>query len=209
MKVSAGFTLRNRGTIKVNHSGFLFQRKIVPEQSSGFTLIELLVVISIMAIIGVYTFSNYSSFGEDKKLDSAILDVQSQLRTAQSNAKSNVACSGQFSKNWQVEFASANTVNLKCSASATPQKVLPLDTKYQTITIQAISTKTISGTDCLPVAVPPFVSPFPTVSIAPVTGKMDLGGATCTSLTITLLNSKTAHTKDLKIEQGGRIYVPQ
>src|SRR5574340_523750 len=90
--------------------------------SAGFTLIELMVVMAIMAIIGVFTLSNFSSFGDNKKLDNAVLDIQSQLRTAQSNATSNVQCT-QFSATWQVKFKSdAVTTNLNCQ---NPQSTPP------------------------------------------------------------------------------------
>lgn len=58
----------------------------------GFTLIELLVVITIMAIVGTFAVVNYKSFGQDKDLESAALDIQSQVRTAQTNATAGVKC---------------------------------------------------------------------------------------------------------------------
>jgi len=159
----------------------------------GFTLIELLVVIAIMTVIGAFTLANYRSFGEDQNLKNAVLDIQSQLRTAQTNATSNTKCVSGFGATWQVEFANVNTINLKCSASTNPQKALQL---VANITIQPVSG---IGSNCPPA--PPF-----TINFDPLTGKVGLGDIRCTALTITLRNNKTGSTQSLGIEQGGRIY---
>ena len=85
--------------------------------ASGFTLVELLVVITIMAITGVFAFANFGSFGEDQKLKSAVQDVQSLIRQAQSNASTNTKCSTGYSATWQVNFENATTVKLECRES--------------------------------------------------------------------------------------------
>lgn len=84
----------------------------------GFTLIELLVVIAVMAIVGTFTVANFRSFGEDKELANAALDIQSLLRTAQTNASANVKCPNGFpSKNWLVNFISSQRIDLDCADS--------------------------------------------------------------------------------------------
>lgn len=86
--------------------------------TKGFTLIELLVVISIMAIVGTFTVANFRSFGEDKELANAALDIQSLLRTAQTNASANVKCPNGFTpKNWLVNFISSQRIDLDCADS--------------------------------------------------------------------------------------------
>lgn len=161
----------------------------------GFTLVELLVVIAIMAIVGVFTLANYRSFGEDQNLKSAVLDIQSLLRQAQTNATTKAACNGQYDGvRWWVEFVSATTINLRCTALTNPQKFLQLGANnYLNISIDSVS----GGSGC------PTEFPF-TVNFSPLKGSMAFGGVNCTSLTITLKNTKS--TKSLKIEQGGRIY---
>lgn len=166
---------------------------------NAFTLIELLVVIAIMAVIGVYTFANYRSFGEDQNLKNAILDLQSQLRTAQTNATSNVICNTQYGATWQVEYQSdKQTVNLRCQeAQSSPP---PIFTK-KTLTLGAnIEIQSVSGSSGCPTALP-----F-TISFAPLNSQITLEGANCTSLTLILRNTKTGNTKAFTIEQGGRIY---
>lgn len=168
--------------------------------SAAFTLIELLVVLAIMVLIGTYVLANYSSFGEDQNLKNAVLDIQSYLRTAQANATTKTKCNTRNDATWQVEFANATTVNLKCQeppASSIPKKTLTLGTN--------ITILSVSGIDFGCPTAPLFTTP-PTISFAPVSGKINLGGANCTSLTITLRNTKTSSTKSLIIEQGGRIY---
>lgn len=168
--------------------------------SAGFTLIELLVVIAIMAIVGVFTLANYRSFGEDQNLKNAVLDIQSQLRTAQTNATANAICNTQFGATWQVEFTDTKTTKLKCQEpSPTP---LPTPIPKKTLTLGAnIEIQSVSGTgsNC------PTALPF-TISFAPLNGKITLERASCTSLTLTLRNTKTVSAKSFIIEQGGRIY---
>lgn len=164
---------------------------------SGFTLIELVVVITITAVIGVYALANYNRFGGDQNLNNAVLDAVSLLRQAQTNASTNVICSN---GTWQVIFATTKTLNLQCSTSASPLKVLQLDKDDPNISISAVS-----GSSCP--TMPPFTA-F-TISFTSLNGNANVGSfASCTSLRITLNNSQTTSTKDLLIEQGGRIYAP-
>lgn len=162
----------------------------------GFTLIELLVVVAIMAVIGVYTLSNYKSFGEDQNLKSAVLDIQSQLRTAQTNATSNTQCVNKFGAIWEVEFLNSKTINLRCIES------VPLTALKKTLTLGPnieIQSASGIGSSC-PTALP-FIIDF-----APLTGKITFGSTGCISLTTTLRNTKTGSTKSFTVEQGGRIY---
>lgn len=113
----------------------------------GFTLIELLVVIAIMAVVGTFTLANFSDFGKDKELQNAALDIQSLLRTAQTNALASVKCNGNSAENWFVEFAPPATINLKCNNVATPVKSLVLGNNIQLGTIENTS-PTVSPPAC-------------------------------------------------------------
>lgn len=167
----------------------------------GFTLVELLVVVAIMALIGIVTLANYKSFGEDQILKQGILDIQSRFRNAQASSTSNYKCGSEFSAVWQVEFTSTTNINLKCkepSGSVITKYTPPLDPNLVINSISGI------GAGCT-ISSPPFSSPFPTVNFAPLTGLISFGEANCTSLTITLRNTKTSATKSLTIEKGGKI----
>ncbi|MDD5147255.1 MAG: prepilin-type N-terminal cleavage/methylation domain-containing protein [Candidatus Daviesbacteria bacterium] len=167
------------------------------KSAQGFTLIELLVVIAITAVIGIYTLINSRSFGEDQNLKNASLDIQSLLRQAQTNATANVICNTGYSATWQVEFANLVTINLKCmepASSSILKKTLQLDANN-------VLKPPITGTGSNCPTLPPF-----TISFDSLTGKVGFGDPGCTSLTITLQNSKTGSTKSFTIEQGGRIY---
>lgn len=166
---------------------------------SGFTLIELLVVISIMAIIGVFTLANYGSFGEDQKLKTAVLDIQSLLRLAQSNSTSGLKCQGQSVLDWRVVFTDTTNLDLKCRHSSGISGSLKSLALTTNIEIDSIT----SGT-CTPTL----------VKYAPLFGTMT---ANCGSnlVTVTLRNNKISTNctgsnlekcKSLTIEQGGRIY---
>lgn len=173
---------------------------------SGYTLIELLVVIAIMAVIGVFALANFGSFGEDKKLDNALLDIQSQLRTAQTNATSNVQCA-QFGAIWQVEFKTdAVTTNLNCQdpLSSPPPTIRKTSQLTTNIAIQSV----YGDIAACPGGTTP-TTPIPAFSIkfASISGTMDLGGTNCGWLILTLIDNKTGHTKALKIEKGGNIHI--
>lgn len=154
----------------------------------GFTLVELLVVIAIMAITGMYVLSNYGSFGQDRNLKNAALDIQSLLRQAQVNSTSGLKCQDQASSGWLVAFSTSTAMDLKCdnsSGRSNPLKTLGLPTN--------ISVQVISG-----VCTPTYAK------FTPLYGTMT---SDCTNaITITLTNSSSGHTKSLTVEQGGRIY---
>ncbi len=163
----------------------MYNGNMAKSASNAFTLVELLVVIAIMGVIGVFTLANYRSFGEDRNLKNASLDIQNLLRQAQTNASANAKCNTVFNAKWLVEFADNKTINLKCSLATNSIKSLPLGANIE-----------IQSASC--------GLPF-TTSFDPVSGKVGLG--TCTSpLTVTLTNSKTGSIKSFKIEKGGRIY---
>lgn len=164
----------------------------------GFTLIELLVVIAIMSIVGAFTLANFRSFGEDQNLKNAVLDLQSLLQTAQTNAVTNTKCNTQFNATWQVVFSNSQTINLICLESATPftKKILKLDEQDPNLLIQSVSI--LAGSNCPTV---PFTTTF-----ALLKGSIDFGDFRCISLSVDLKNTKTGSSKSLDIEQGGRIY---
>ncbi len=164
----------------------------------GFTLIELLVVIAIMSIVGTFTLANFRSFGDDQKLKNGLLDIQSILRTAQSNAAANVKCNTGFGATWTVEFSSVTNINLKCTepgAAAVTKKSAALDAGLE---IQQVSG---TGTNC------PGSVPFP-ISFSPQNSRVNLGNTGCSSVNVTIKNNKGSN-KALIIEQGGRIYEKQ
>lgn len=162
----------------------------------GFTLIELLVVITIMGVLGMYAVSNYREFGEDKNLKNAVLDIQSQLRATQTSATTNTICNTISGATWQLAFSSDKvTTTLSCQEPSGP-----LTTKKTSKLTSNIIVDSVSGSGTCPSGPPPF-----TISFAPLSGQVDLGG-NCTFLLITLKNSKTSATKSLTIDQGGSIY---
>jgi|Napbiome12C3dose_1001474.scaffolds.fasta_scaffold00001_161 prepilin-type N-terminal cleavage/methylation domain-containing protein len=161
----------------------------------GFTLIELLVVIAIMGIVGAFALANFRSFGDDQNLKNGLLDIQSFLRTAQSNAATNVKCDTGFNATWTVEFSSITNLDLKCTepqASANSKKSATLGSNLQ---IEGVAG---TGTGC------PSSVPF-SVKFSLQNNRIDLGDARCTSVTVTIKNNKGSN-KALIIEQGGRIY---
>lgn len=165
----------------------------------GFTLIEILVVMAVMSIIGVYTFANYKSFGDDKNLTNAALDIQGILRFAQTSASANTKCDTKYGAAWQVIYTDTKTLTLQCQDPGTASFV----TK-KTLTLGNNITVSASGEE--PSCPNPSVVGFAPVSDKLVDGEIDLGAANCTKVTFTLSSTKVSWTKAVVVEQKGRIY---
>lgn len=164
--------------------------------SVGFTLVELLVVMAILGIVGVYSFSNFASYGEDQSLKNTLLDIQGILRQAQTNAKSNVVCGTQYGVVWKTEFPNTTELRLICGSAV-----------LKTYTFQSNPIEGVTGTGqgC--------PGSDYTVHFESLTGDVSFGNLQtpdprCTALTFILKNSKTGNTKLIKIEKEGRIYEP-
>lgn len=162
----------------------------------GFTLIELLVVVAIMALVGVVAIANFRTFGEDKNLNNAALDIQTLLRSAQTNASTNLKCNIQNNSIWQVEFLNSTTLNLKCQEGMSPPLLKKTLQFGDNIVIQSVS----GPASC------PAGTPF-TVNFAPISSQINFFGYdTCKSVTIIIKNNKTGTVKSLTVEKGGRVY---
>lgn len=177
----------------------------------AFTLIELLVVIAIMGMIGTYVLANYRSFGEDQNLKSAVLNVVSLLKIAQTNATTNANCNTQYSATWQVIFSDTKTISLNCLESATSftKKTLKLDEKVPNISIFSVSgAPAVTSCPVLPFTVGLALLKGTVSFIDNSTSDLGIPKPNCTSLTVTLQNTKlpVGREKSLIIEQGGRIY---
>jgi prepilin-type N-terminal cleavage/methylation domain-containing protein len=95
-KPSRGFTLINRGTIKVAHS--------------GFTLIEILVALSIVALVAGIAIPNLRNFNQTQEIDNASSQLINVLKTAQSSAGSRIRCpAGQTATSWFVDLNNTGT----------------------------------------------------------------------------------------------------
>ncbi len=188
----------------------------------GFTLIELLVVISIMAIIGTFTIANFRSFGEDKELENAALDIQSQVRTAQTNASTGVKCENISAWQWRNDFYKQSDdykVRISCVNDDTydPRSkkylILPANIQIENISVDGQNnplpnqfTESPWGGSYASVV---FEPPFAKISFRCFTNYPTgcSGGTQDNKVIITLKNTKTATTKQIIIDKGGRVYV--
>lgn len=160
----------------------------------GFTLVELLVVIAVMSLVGVYTFANYKSFGEDQNLKNAALDIQGILRSAQISASTNTKCSSKYGATWQVVYTDTKNLTLQCKEPDASSFVVK-----KTLTLGTNITVAVSGNN--------ISCPSPSVAnFTPVSGVVDFGATSCTKLTFALTNSKTTSTQTVVIDTGGGIH---
>lgn len=189
----------------------------------GFTLIELLVVIAIMAIVGTFAIANYRSFGQDKDLESAALDIQSQVRTAQTNATTGVKCENLTALHgWRNDIYRQNDgykVRLSCinDDTYTPRSKkylsLPANIIIENITVDG-STNTLpnyfsespwGGSFAAAVFEPPFTQ-LSFRCFINYSSEGCSGGTPDGKLVIRLKNTKTNSVKSLAIDKGGRVY---
>lgn len=110
---------------------------------SGYTLIELLVVLSIMSILGIAAYINSKNSIQDQAVKNGASQIQTYLRTAQSNANSSLQCYdmtlGKVTPlNWYISFGNqTGNIVLNCGDNivGNNQKNLPLDSNVQIISI--------------------------------------------------------------------------
>lgn len=176
-------------------------QKTVP---NAFTLLELLVVIAIMAVVGLITFANFRSFGEDQKLKNAALSIQSFLRQAQTNATTNLKCTSTIaSLGWTVQVKDGRVMSLNCQTSTGGTwwiKWFLLESLGNNIEVSGVKTKKISGSD--------IDCSFPVnLTFASLYGTFSSPCDPNSNLQMTIKDTKTGNEKTLVIEKGGNIYV--
>ncbi|MDP3973849.1 MAG: prepilin-type N-terminal cleavage/methylation domain-containing protein [Candidatus Daviesbacteria bacterium] len=174
----------------------------------GYTLIELMVGVSILAIFSVVALLQFRTFGEDKILTSAANDVQSFIRTAQTNASTGVLCTGNGGASWSVVI-NTNQINMDhlCSYGDPPVTFTPPNNLKlpPNIIINSMVSPFCQS-------VYPQMGGALTLIYAPITGGVTFETQEqCikdgVNLTITLVNTKTSTSKDVIIDKGGAVDV--
>lgn len=169
---------------------------------SGYTLVELLVVMTILSLIGLFTFINLGNFRQDKLLDATLTNLQSLIRTAQANAHSGVVCAGVGGATWSVEFKDDKTANLKCKADSQQNDTTVSSASPEAgVKFQSIS----SGSGCN--------SAFPqnsvTVNFLPLSSGISFVDLTSNCISsgqyISVTLSGKTGVKTVKINKGGSI----
>jgi len=178
-------------------------QKAVP---NAFTLIELLVVISIMAIVAILAVANYRSFGEGQILPNTALDLNSTLRTAQTNATTALQCSGSPLYRWRVSLDCVYGNIVSYAVDIIKTEVWP-----QNITVERIYDNGGCDND-LAGDLPNYYVYF---KFQPLSGYVTmeskaaafLQNCTGSKATIQLKNTTNGELKHVNIEQKGGIYV--
>ncbi|MBI4038185.1 prepilin-type N-terminal cleavage/methylation domain-containing protein [Candidatus Daviesbacteria bacterium] len=184
---------------------------------NAFTLIELLVVISVVAILGVVAIPSFRNFGEEQALNNALLDLQSNLRTAQTNASTNLKCANQPVDQWKIDFYKQQgkyIVQTHCyyfNGAVLTQSVI---NKYELPSSIIIEKIFDSGSAGCENTFPTDVTSYAAVIFKPLTNAIYFESSidrvtyqTCNQFQVQLKNTKTTSTKQVIIEKGGRVYV--
>lgn len=178
-------------------------RKVLKFENSGFTLIELLITVVIIGVLSTIGFANYQTFAATQKLNDAASQVQSLLRTAQTNATAGVKCVYGTNRMtaWMVVLGSDSSFSLLCQNADNPQGAGNVKLSLGNITIPSI---TSGGSTC--------ITPF-SVTYGRLYGNSTLtDNSSCnnvTSVTVTLkyTSGNTSLSKQIIISQGGGINV--
>ncbi len=175
---------------------------------NAFTLIELIVVISIMGVLGLVAFANFGSLRDDATLKKATADLQSKLRSIQTDASSNTKCNGNSALSWKGTFSKVSSTEYKLTVSCEYAGVPDSIVSGKTYTFEPnIEIANVVSGNCPTDLVNPV-----SVSFASLTGKVTFKYLTACNpgaqMLIDLLNIKTPGTlSTVIIDQGGSIYV--
>lgn len=90
----------------------------------GFTLLELLIVVVMMAVVMVVAVPQFYKFNSNQALQTAAGELQTVVRTAQTNAASGVNCNSPgttSSSDWHITFSDQKNYKMEatCNGSGT------------------------------------------------------------------------------------------
>jgi type II secretory pathway pseudopilin PulG len=210
----------NNGELKME-SGKLNKTKILNSQFSilnsiGYSMIELLVVMATMAILGLVFFANYRTLQQAQALQRNLADIQSFVKTTQTNATARVPCpptsvsDDDAGADWRVKFDSDNRVLRMACQLGVAAEIMPSGSQY-TLTLGDNVVVHKINTNCNP------SSGF-TITFAPLYGNVTFtdGGSGCAAspnFLITLRNNNlsgstcdTNSCKTLVVDLGGSVY---
>lgn len=179
-------------------------------KKKGFTLVELLVVISIMGLLSVVSLARFGTLREDQKLQAAANELQSLIRTAQTNATTNVKCGSTAGATWFVEFKDSKTIDLKCYTSDPAVTTLQ---KTTTFTTNQPMINSINGQDTCTSSFPSYAVD---VSFAPLYGTVSFTDNSPTAnpcfagssqVSVNLADSVTSAQKAVNVQKGGVVSV--
>lgn len=170
----------------------------------GFTFIELLVVIAIISTVGVLILTTNGNFSEDQKLKQGSFDIQSFIKTALTNATTNVVCAGSNGSQWIVKFSSSTSLDLLCQPLGGGESASLKNLNLASSNLSIISIINSSCSATLPVK----------VSLDPLNAKMTFADniaqaciASASNLVVNLKNTKTNNTMTVTINKGGTVDV--
>lgn len=190
--------------------------------TKGYSLPELLAVLTILSIVSIFIFNNVRNFRQDQDLKIAANSLQSQIRSAQTNAITNLKCLNQSNKGWQVKFSKRENlyqVETQCHYNSSTGndliRTIKTDKLAKNIVIDKLTDGSCGDDSCKA----DVESASVIISFSPVEGKVnfEFTGFTGISAPTKPINSWTKMqivlkigqnlTKSATVEKQGLIYV--
>lgn len=193
--------------------------------ASAFTLIELLIVVSIIGVLSLIGYANLGSTKEEKSFLNVAEEIQSLIKTAQTNATSVVVCGrNPNAAKWFVSIVDNKTLRLGCyhniKASQAVCGVTPESTDSKTLELSRINPNTVietvigspnnAGTINITICFSPLLSEVDTTTITkPVEFYHSASSAFSNNsdIRVNLKNNKTNRLKTVILNKGGAINV--
>jgi prepilin-type N-terminal cleavage/methylation domain-containing protein len=176
--------------------------------NKAYTLIELMVAVAILVIVSIISVNQFRSFNQDRELSNSASNLQSFIRTAQTNATTGTLCNANGGATWLISIKNDRTTfDPKCSYNTPPAFYAPPN-----------SFKLPVGVEVQSIISPFCTSNYPSLSsemalnYAPITGELTFSAdEQCIKdgvyLAIILVNTKTSATKTVIIRKGGAVDV--
>lgn len=184
----------------------------------GFTLIELLVAVTIISVVSLIGYASLGPLKEEKTFKNTALDLQTFIKTVQTNAASQVKCkSNESAAKWAVVFDNANAaVSMFCDDALSSELSVCKNAKDWALNKKIELKKVNSNVEIAAIKGDDDKDPTGDVIVcfSALNGNIEFSDnietglfKTAKSIKITLKNQKTAAISEVLISKGGSVDV--